>query len=202
MKNMLIKHCINKQTQAKMEYLKLGLLTWFANICKPLAVQLIFLRVDEIHLNKSICTAVCWAELCPAGINGTSLLWSQDTECDQSSDSWFLFFMPVPLIFTCTISIWRQTSLSVGWVSIEMFELLKLCVLSLFFSDIQGLWHFGFVLMAYSFLPEMLSLWEQREHVLRQHLWKVRGGPLNCRESWSLSPSDRPFLCGWEILLP
>lgn len=166
MKNMLIKYCINKQTQAKMEYLKLGLLTWFTNICKPLAVWLIFLRAGEIHLNKNVCTAVHWAELCPAGISGTWLLWRQDSLCDQSSDSWFLFLMPLPLIviLTCTISIWRQTGLSVRWVSMKMFELLKVYVLSLSFSDIQDLWHFGFVLMAYSFLPATLSLWEQREH--------------------------------------
>ena len=166
MKNMLIKYCLNKQTQAKMEYLKLGLLTWFTSICKPLAVQLIFLRVGEIHLNKNVCIAVHWAELWPAGISGTSLLWRQDSVCDQSSDSWFLFFVPLPLliIFTCTISIWRQPGLSVGWVSMKMVELLKVYVLSLFFSDTQGLWHFDFVLMAYSFLPAICSLWEQREH--------------------------------------
>lgn len=184
-----------------MEYLKLGLLTWFTSICKPLAVQLIFLRGGEIHLNKNVCTAVHWAELCPAGISGTSLLWRQDSVCDQSSDSWFLFFMPLPLIviFTCTISIWRQPGLSVGWVSMEMFELLKVYVLSLFFWDMQGLWHFGFVLMAYSFLPAMLSLGaEGAWTALREHLWRVRGGPLGCREPRTLCPhlTDRFFVTG------
>lgn len=72
---------------------------------------------------------------------------------DQTSDSWFLFFMLLPhiVIFTCTVSIWRQAGLSVEWASRKMFELLNVCVFSLLFSDIQSLWHFVFVLMAYSF---------------------------------------------------
>lgn len=71
-----------------MEYLKLGLLTWLASVCKPLSVQLIFLSFGEIHLNKNVCTAVHWAELCPVVISGSSVLWRQESYV--WSNLWFM----------------------------------------------------------------------------------------------------------------
>jgi len=184
-----------------MEYLKLGLLTYFTNICKSLAIQLIFLRVGEIHLNKNVCTAVSWAELCPAGISGTSLLWSQDSVCDQRSDSWFLsFHASAPYCYFYLHHLCLKTDWPFSEVSEHenVWTAPGLCSFS-HFQWYSSLWHFGFVLMAYSFLPAILSLWEHGQLLgsisegLEEDLWT--------RESWTLSTSDRP-LCEWEILLP
>lgn len=200
LKSMLTKYCINKQSQAKMEYLKLGLLTWFTNICKPLAVQPIFPRAGEIHLNKNICAAVRCAELCLRGLAGHHFCGGRTVCVIKALIHYFFlfFFFPMPLPFFCRFYL-QHFHLKTAWLFSGVSEHRNVWTAQgpFFFSNIQGLWHFGLFLMAYSFLPEILSLGaEETWAFLREHLWRVRGGPLSCRES------HRPFLCDWEILIP
>lgn len=49
-------------------------------VCKPLVVQLLFLRFGEIHQSTKAGPAVRWAEQCPAVISGMALLRRQDSE--------------------------------------------------------------------------------------------------------------------------
>lgn len=130
-----------------------------------MAVQLIFLRVGEIHLNKNVCTAVHWAELCPAGISGTSLLWRQDSVCDQSSDSWFPFFMPLPLLLFLLAPFPFEDSLAFQWGE-WAWKCLN-CSRSMFFLSFSAICRACDTLFLFSWptvFCQQCYLWEQREH--------------------------------------
>lgn len=117
--------------------------------------------------------------------------------CDQTSDSWFLFFMLLPhiVIFTCTVSIWRQTGLSVGWANRKMFEMLNVYVFSLFqgYSRLVTLCFCSHGLQFCASKAASLGA-EGAGTALREHLWRVRGEPLGC-QLWIVSPlSDQFFV--------
>lgn len=87
---------------------KVGVVDLICYICKPLAVQLFFLRVGEIHLNKTVCIAVPELSYALQRLVGHRFYRGR-TVCviKISLIHDFLFFMPLPLIvvLTCTISV-------------------------------------------------------------------------------------------------